>query len=262
MKTNKWALGLLFFFLLGVFSSCDKGSSTARLQIAMVDAPGDFEEVNVNVAGVEINKTSSDNSGWESLPVQPKTYDLLELTGGQEALLVDTDIPAGAKIHQIRLILADGNTLKIEGQLNPLDLETPSGQTSGVKLNIQQEVEADLTYKVVLDFDVAKSIVQTGSGKYVLKPVIRTFLEAYGGSVKGIITNSECLEASISVVETSSNTEVATTSTNDQGQFLIKGLAAGTYNVTVTPTNGACTPKTISVTVEDGQVNNIDVEFP
>jgi hypothetical protein len=262
MKTKSLFFALAFFLSLAVFSSCDKSSSTARLQIALVDATGDYEEVNVNVVGVEISKTSNGSEGWESLPVEPKTYDLLKLTGGQEALLVDTDIPAGGKIHQIRLILADGNTVKIEGQMNPLDLETPSAQTSGLKLNIQQEVEADLIYKIVLDFDVAKSIVVTGGGKYILKPVIRTFLEAYGGSLKGTIETAECLEAVVNVAEAGSVTAVATTSTNDQGQFLIKGLEAGTYDVTITPSNGNCVAKTISVTIEDGQVNNINVSFP
>ena len=52
-------------------------------------------------------------------------------------------------------------------------LTTPSGQQSGLKMNVDIDVAADKVADVVLDFDACKSVVKRGnSGQYNLKPVI------------------------------------------------------------------------------------------
>jgi Domain of unknown function (DUF4382)/Carboxypeptidase regulatory-like domain len=264
MKTR---FSLLFILLTGLlFTSCteENSSGKARLQIALVDAPGDYQEVNIEVVGVEMNWSASNDQGWETLPmVERKTYDLLKLTGGQEAILVDTDIPAGAKIHQLRLILGNGNTVKVDGITAALPLETPSAQQSGLKLNIQQEVEEGLLYKIVLDFNVAKSIVATGGGKYILKPVIRSYLEAEGGSVKGTVGPAACANATITLTGPDPSTNTLSANTNADGLFIIKGLDAGTYTVTATPSAGStgCTAKSITANVTDGAVITLSINL-
>jgi hypothetical protein len=72
----------------------------------------------------------------------------------------------------------------VGGQSYPLT--TPSGQQSGIKLNIHAALKAGVVYRLWIDFDASRSIVAAGnSGKYLLKPVIRTYAEAVGGSIKG-----------------------------------------------------------------------------
>jgi hypothetical protein len=262
----KTVSSVLAIFLSVLFFSCtDKNNDgKARLQIALVDAPGDYQEVNIEVVGVEMNWSASNDQGWETLPlVERKTYDLLKLTGGQEAILVDTEIPAGAKIHQLRLILGDGNTVRIEGINNPLELETPSAQQSGLKLNIQQQVDEGLLYKLVLDFNVAKSIVKTGSGKYMLKPVIRSYLEAEGGSLKGTVSPAACANATITITGPDPSTNTLSANTNADGLFMIKGLDAGTYTVTATPSAGStgCVTKSVSATVTEGSVTTLSINL-
>lgn len=257
---------LTVFLSIFLITSCSKDNAgKARLQIALVDAPGDYQEVNIEVVGVEMNWSASNDQGWETLPlVERKTYDLLKLTGGQEALLVDTEIPSGATIHQLRLILGDGNTVKIDGVPETLALQTPSAQTSGLKLNIQQEIKEGLLYKVVLDFDVAKSIVETGNGKHILKPVIRSYLEAQGGSLKGTITPSSCVNAVVTITGPSPATTTYSANTNLNGVYSFKGLPAGTYSVTVTPATGSsvtCLTKTVSATVADGAITVLPVSL-
>ena len=65
-------------------------------------------------------------------------------------------------------------------------LTTPSAQHSGLKLNVHAELTEGITYKILLDFDAARSIVKTGSGAYNLKPVIRTITEATSGLSKAM----------------------------------------------------------------------------
>jgi len=68
------------------------------------------------------------------------------------------------------LVLGENNTIGVDGEI--YDLETPRAQTSGLKIQIHAELEADQSYKILLDFDADNSIIETGNGKYKLKPVI------------------------------------------------------------------------------------------
>jgi len=45
-----------------------------------------------------------------------------------------------------------------------------------LKINVHAELQPNMSYKVVLDFDSDKSIVKTGNNKYKLKPVINATL--------------------------------------------------------------------------------------
>ena len=162
--------------------SCSDSEENARLEIRLTDAPGDYEAVYVDIQGVEIHADEGNtSSGWKSLEVQEGRYNLLEFTNGIDTLLATAVLPAG-RISQIRLILGDDNAVKIDGQ--EIGLTTPSAQHSGLKLNVHAELTEGITYKILLDFDAARSIVKTGSGAYNLKPVIRTVAEATSGLSK------------------------------------------------------------------------------
>jgi hypothetical protein len=82
---------------------------------------------------------------------------------------------------------------------------------------------------VLLDFDANKSIVETGSGSYKLKPVIRTIVSALSGAIRGDISPVGTLAF---VTATSSSNETYSTNVTAAGAFLIMGLPAGIYSVT------------------------------
>ena len=71
-----------------------------------------------------------------------------------------------------------------------------------------------------------------GTGEYQLKPVIRTISEATTGSVHGSIVTTLALPAMVSVTN---GTEIYTTLTDANGNFLMRGLPAGTYTFVITP---------------------------
>lgn len=218
-----------------MFIACNKteANGTARMQVYLTDAPGDYEAVYIDVQDVKINTSTDSSSGWTSLQgVRRGTYNLLDLVNGKDTLLSDATIPSG-RIQQIRLILGNQNFVQVNGE--KIKLETPSAQQSGLKLNIHQDVEAGTSYKLIMDFDVAKSIRETGNGKYILKPTIRTILKAVGGSITGYVTPSNFQTA---VIATQGTDTVASTYTADGG-YIIKGLAAGTYNLSFIPTDSS-----------------------
>lgn len=252
MKNNVLMIAILLFAILG-FQSCsdetEKLEKTSRLQLKLVDAPGDYEEVNVEIIDVLYNSTE-DEGGWTSLTPEdftPIEVDLTELIAGNELLLSDVIIPSGM-LKQIRLVLGDNNTLVIEGEAEVIDLDTPSAQQSGLKLKINTELIPGYSYTFILDWDVQKSIVKAGnSGKYNLKPVIRVNADVNSGSIFGQVvakpimsngTNEPIpLEGAVVRVTTMNGDDITGTETDDNGDFIIQGLDAGDYKLKIEHNN-------------------------
>lgn len=253
---------ILVIASLPVLISCKKngtGDGNARLQVFLTDDPGDYEAVYIDVKDVQINVTGNDADGWQSLQgVKAAAYDLLKLVNDDDTLLTDSNIPTG-RIHQLRLVLGTENYVKIQGTSNLIKLETPSAQQSGLKLNIQQDVQDGMLYLITLDFDVSKSIVKTGNNKYMLKPTIRTILNAVGGSIKGVVMPKDFQSAVYAVqgVDT-----VASTFSDTDGGYLMRGLPAGSYDVFYKPINILYKDSLRkSVSVQFNTVTRVDTTF-
>lgn len=237
---KKFRLFLFLFALVGGLVSCssdDDASGSkdkARLMVKLTDAPGDYRHVWVEVKDVMIKSSTegSDEEGWKSLEnVKTGRIDLLSLTGGITELLVDTKIDAGY-LHQIRLVLGENNTLVLNNDSEAeYSLKTPSGQESGLKVKVDETLEAGEEYTFILDFDVDKSIVVTGNGGYNLKPVLRAAIEEKAGTIVGSVhpTTHQTL------ITVQNATVTSSAYTNAEGNFQIHGLPAGTYKLTATP---------------------------
>lgn len=236
-------LFVLFSFLLLEGCVEEKNEDTARVQLRLVDASGEYEEVNVEI--IDIQYMSAENEGWTSFNPEkgyPIQVDLTKLISGNDLLLADEIIPAGM-IQQIRLVLSENNTLLLKNTTKTIDLDTPSAQQSGLKLKLDKELEAGFSYTFILDWDVQKSVVKAGnSDKYILKPVIRVNTKVNSGSIKGIV-NGEIISGDTNVIEplegvlvavyTSENEYITETATDNKGTFLIQGLVPGTYKLII-----------------------------
>ena len=241
------------FLLLSVFwLACSNVDQTARLNVRLTDAPGDYEEVNIDIQSVEIHSSGGNqNSGWVSLDVESGTYNILELTNGLDTLLATAELPAG-KISQIRLVLGNNNSVKINGVNN--SLSTPSAQQSGLKLNLNAELTEGITYNITLDFDAARSIVKKGNGSYSLKPVIRALEAATSGAIKGTVIP---LDASPAVFAIAGTDTIATAYTDEAGKFILRSIPAGTYKVSFVPKTGYTPLLKENVSVTLGSVNDL-----
>ncbi|MGN6165429.1 MAG: DUF4382 domain-containing protein [Flavisolibacter sp.] len=234
MKLRKTLVALSMLTIgSSIFYACSKDNSAsadkAKLQVYLTDDPGNYDEVIIDVQDIKINYSTDSSDGWQSLSnVKTGSYDILKLVNGNDTLLGNAELDAG-KIEQIRLILGPNNYVKVDGQTIPL--QTPSAQQSGLKLNIHQNVNAGVTYRLLLDFDAARSIVQTGNGKYILKPVIRTSLQAVGGSIQGYALPDSLRTAVFALQGTDT---VAGTYTSS-GSYMLKGLEVGTYTLAFSP---------------------------
>lgn len=239
-------MAILGLAVTGCSKDDSQNEETANFRVNLVDAPGDYEKVMIDVQGIEV---IVDGETHDLGPVKAGIYDLLELTGGTTALLVDTQIPAG-KLSQIRLVLGEENNVVVDG--NDFPLKTPSAQQSGLKLNVHEDLERGILYDFILDFNVDKSIVVMEGGEgYLLKPVIRATTAAESGAVSGVVLPADVQSL---VTATDGTTEVAAFSNAETGEFLLYGVPAGTYTVTVVPdsTSGYSTYVKEDVLVEQG----------
>lgn len=159
---------LLAFALLVIFACNKDENNPVALRILLTDGPGDFQQVNIDIEEVRI-KTSSDTSQWLTLNTYAGIYDLLLLQNGVDTLLVTDTLPP-VTIQEVRFILGNDNTVMVDSVLYPLS--TPSAQQSGLKIKVDKALNLDVN-TLVFDFDAAASILQTGNGSYLLKPVIK-----------------------------------------------------------------------------------------
>ena len=231
MKFRHVLSGLVLVFLAAcVISSCTKGSlGNAKLTLFLTDAPADFDEVNIEILRIEIRSTNDlGDDYWRVIRFNnPGVYNLLEFRNGIDTLLSSIDLPPG-RISQVRLIVGSNNSIMVDSSLMPLPLMLPSMQESGLKLNVHADLREGQEHKLWIDFDAARSIVETGNGTYLLKPVLRTFTLAETGSIKG---NIQPQAADATVYAIAGLDTLAAIPDANTGDFLIRGLTPGIWKV-------------------------------
>jgi hypothetical protein len=201
-----------------------------HLRVYLTDAPASYDEVVVDVRDVMINLSNGSSGGWQSLSnVAARTYNLLDLVNGKDTLLADSDIPHGGTISQVRLILGPNNYVVVNG--DKIQLTIPSAEQSGLKVNVNQKLDSGFLYNMVLDFDAARSIVKTGNGKYMLKPVIRASFQLGNGQIKGAVIPDSVQTAVFALrgIDT-----IAGTFTDSLGAYMLS-LDSGIYSLHFIP---------------------------
>ncbi len=238
-----WAITVASIAVLSVgCKKDDTNKEDAVLSIRLTDAPASYDAVYIDLAAIEL-------TGNQNQPIQinviPGIYNLLDFTNGTDTLIAIGGLPSG-RVQQIRLILGNNNSVVVNGVSHPLS--TPSAQQTGLKLQWHQDLEPGIAYMVLLDFDAGKSIVEEGNGTYSLKPVIRIIDTAISGSIQGAV-NPPGEICYVEAVDANNNS--FSSYSDSTGGFLISGVPAGSYTVTVTPD-----PPLVPVVINNVTVNN------
>ena len=244
MKNLK-VLAFLFasFILLFSCSSEDDQKEepkeeTTNLSIQLIDAPGDFDKVNVEIKDVMLRY----HGNSEEISLNPENagiHDLLKLTGGVSISLADKFKAPVGKILHMRIVMGGNNSIVIDGETFPIQI--PSEEEYRLTKIINQEINAGEDYDYILDFDVHESIVKRGDGSYFLKPSITESLKSETGVIKGKVLMPNMVQCGIkafNIVEDPDDQVEVRTFTNKDGEFQIFGLPEGNYKVTVQPEVG------------------------
>ena len=225
-------------------SGCSSGSAPSgaggpmgTVTVRLTDAPANFQHVYLDIAQVSIHAADStmvpagagEDGGWIVVPTTPGIHDLLQLRNGVFTTIGTGLVPAGT-YDQIRLKLGPDNTIVADSVAYPL--KVPSGMASGYKLMGQFTVPPDVGVDVGIDFDAQRSILQTGSGQWMLKPVARTFLIPLSGAIAGRVVPDSVVTT---VYAIQAPDTVATTTTDATGHFVLPLLPPGVYSVHFAP---------------------------
>jgi len=252
------AIIALIFTLNACKKSDSANSGPSSINIYLTDAPANYQAVWIDIEQVMVkgNTDSAGNDGWVSVPLlRPGKYNLLDLRNGKDTLLGGVDLPAG-KVSQIRLILGESNQLVLNDG-STVDLKTPSGQESGIKLNVDADLKEGIPYELVLDFDAARSIVKAGnSGQYILKPVIRTFAKEAGGGIQGVVLPDAANAHVIAIAGTDTLGAIPDAS----GAYKFWGIPAGSYNLmfSADSTTGYKSDTLNNIAVTVGNITTVD----
>lgn len=260
-QINSLIIGLVALFFA---TSCDMQNNQvtapdghAKVNVYLIDAPASYDEVWVEVLGVEIlpkGKNEENGNAWINLAheSEDQKINLLALTGGNSAHLGEVEVPAG-EISQIRLLLGDDNYIVQNGQR--INLTTPSAQQSGLKLKIDKPLSAGISYDLIIDFDASKSIVRAGnSGQYILKPVLRVVAEE-SATIEGTILPLEARPVEVSAII---EEDTVGTFTDESGKFVLRGLKTGSYKLVIVPNESYEGITLEDIETETGKVTLID----
>jgi len=250
MRTYKILMALFMVpFIITACSESENFKDTSQVRFFLTDAPDNFQEVNIDVRSIEVII----NDSVIELETYQGIYNILEFVNGKDTMLVTDDIPSGT-LSQVRLILGDNNSVKIDDVT--YDIKTPSAQESGLKFNVHHDISSGNSYSYVIDFDASKSIVKTGNGKYILKPAIRVFTEAVTGSIKGIAWPPEARPTILAIGSADDTTTVFSDTIN--GNFMIRGLTEGYYDLEFLPVEGFSDTMLTDIEVIAGRTTLID----
>ncbi|MCD6013195.1 MAG: hypothetical protein K0Q79_3057 [Flavipsychrobacter sp.] len=215
----------------------------------LTDAPGDYDAVYIDIQQIVFKVAG--RAEVVLIPNRPGIYNLLTFRNGLDTLLVNATVPAGT-VEQIRLVLGSNSSIVVDGISYPLN--TPSAQESGLKLNFHTTLDVNASYTIWLDFDAGKSILQTGSGTYKLKPVIRAYSALTNGRIEGYVLPA----AALATVYAIQGTDTAAAIPNSiDGHFVISGLPQGSYQLLVEPALTAYLSYSTTVNVSFGTITNV-----
>jgi hypothetical protein len=174
MKKILIILAIISVGLTGIFSGCvQEGRGTLVLKIT--DAPGEFNisealvtmsEVRVHYAGINETNTTGE---WITIVNESQTFDLIQLENVTE-LFGEANLSAGW-YTQIRLYVEQA-LVTIDGVQHDLEISPQH-----IKLIRPWKIVDGETLVLILDFDIQKSIHQTGNDRYKMKPTIKVIQE-------------------------------------------------------------------------------------
>lgn len=237
------------------FTSCkkdkdddnDNGTAPAQtFKVRMTDSPGDYLQLNVQVTKVDVYH---EGNGWINLSSQTQSMNVLTLTNGAEMQLASKTNMSTGTYSKLRITFASQASVMLASGGSAINLSWTGGNQV-VEININKQVTSSTGASLLVDFNVAQSVSEV-VGVFYINPMI-TVIEDETTGVKGKVQG-----ASSVMVELSNNQHTYNTYINSQGNFMIKGMAPGTYTASFWASGALVAHEEDNVIVEQGQVKDM-----
>lgn len=163
-------MGLLCLAVTAIVTAGCTSPSTGSASVYVKDAPTDeFDEIHVVFTKIQVHASnaSENGTGWVTLfdNATGVDVDLLNASGTQAAFLGEADLQTG-RYTQLRVTVMEAYGVKDDQQIA---LTLSSGT---LKLNHPFTIAADKETRLVLDFDLDRSLHQQGNGAWRMTPVV------------------------------------------------------------------------------------------
>ncbi|HEX2209354.1 MAG TPA: DUF4382 domain-containing protein [Longimicrobium sp.] len=297
MKHGRLALPLLGALAMAACDGGTGGSGDARVSIRLTDAPGDLDQAWVRIDRIYLvgGPADSASGGREDLLTTPTGWvDLLTLSGGRTAELVNGAVVPAGRYSELRMVVCEAYIVTNEGDVYATrdtelpggvtadgQLHIPSGCSSGLKIKFQGDEPVQLENEstiLTVDFDVSQSFGhQAGnSGRWIMHPVVHATAVGFAGGIGGTVsvasglTLPTCGGSPVAVTafvpQATAGTTTYSSAVGTDGRYRIT-VPAGTYTMTYAPAlsfaNGdslmvTAAPSAASATVASGGSATVD----
>jgi Domain of unknown function (DUF4382) len=193
-----------------------------------------FDSIFIDLQKLEV-KLEDDtlpNDGWVNLNIHAGVYNILRFRNGLDTLFATGTLP-NARVKKVRLTLGTQNSVMKGGQSFPLRVHDNDREVVANLEGGNFEILPPNQVLFWIDFDASHSIQVDNSGSgnnngYRLKSHIKIFTRSTSGSIEGRVlpATADALVMAINGTDTT-----MAIPDDDDGEFKIVGLNAGTYKI-------------------------------
>jgi hypothetical protein len=253
-----WVLALV---LLGVACNASEigpapTSGDGKTSVFLTDAPFPFDgitRVDVHVEQIALSEAVDTSEGapqWVVVASPGRAFNLLDLQNGSTALLGEAEIPPG-QYRAVRLSFdparstltdVDGNVIGTTERPGEPGIDWQAkGNVPQLFAMVEEAMAIDENGEdVVIDFDVGRSFLYDGAGRFTFLPYLRAITRAGSGSVHGTLRRESGGSAiargvvSVHIAPDSGSVVgplLATARSDDGGEFVAAFLRPGRYQL-------------------------------
>lgn len=224
MKKNLFITAILGFVFVGCQQPTE-AEKPAIISVGMVGSRADVDSLFVTVTELR-TKTASDST---VIFTGSANYNLLRKRGDEPTFVVSNVNMNATTVTEIRIKISNSVVWKNGKSQN---LSIPQALLNGYTIPIKEgSISSGTEYNLVILIDVARSVIKTKSGNYILRPLVNAAFVATTGKITGKLTgwkNNPTLYAINGLVDTVSSTKPDTS-----GAFTFSYLEPKTYRISV-----------------------------
>ena len=279
MRGFELALGLL---ALAACNSAEIGPSApagdGKTSIYLTDSPFPFDavsRVDIHVKDIALSPATDTSEGapqWVTVASPDRTFNLLDLQNGSTAFLGEAEVPPGQS-RAVRLTF-DPVRSSMTARDGDLILTTATPGTPGINWQAKGAVPSLFALveeamaidengsDIVIDFDVGRSFLYDGAGRFTFLPHLRAITRSGSGGIRGrllgLAGGGPIDRAVVSVHIAQDSLEqigplLATTRSQADGGFTASFLRPGRYQVVAEDLQRGVTSGTTVVEVKAGR---------